>query len=77
MPILEPPILTMDNNEAAALYNVIMYSLMCSLAQEIFKTRFLYRYNFDVLHGMLLKYKSNWQLKSRIRLYINETYLKR
>jgi len=34
-------------------------------------------YPFDILNGILNSYPSNWHLKSRVRLYINETLLKR
>lgn len=49
---------------------------MNSLGQETVKKKFLIRYPFDLLSGLLSSCPNNWQLRSRLRLYINESYLK-
>lgn len=52
-----------------------MYALMTTLNQEAVKQKFLFSYEFDLLLDMLHRFETNWPMKSRIRLYINETWL--
>lgn len=53
----------------------MMYSLMSTLGQQNIKTKFMFKYNFDMLQTLFEQFRKNWQVRSRIRLYINETIL--
>ena len=63
-------------NDAVAFYDIIIFSLMNSLNQPSLKKKFINKYDLKQLINLLSLIKpNNWQLKSKIRLYINESNL--
>ncbi len=68
---MEPLQDSIELSELPALYNILMYGLMKTLAQDAIKQKFVFAYKFSLFLELLSAFSTNWQIKSKIRLYIN------